>query len=60
MEKAGIVQGDLSFWKGAFRWGGSPYIGVTAKASYQDPSMEKGVVEFSYTGDSMTTYTPLW
>jgi len=60
MEKAGIVQGDLSFWKGAFRWGGSPYIGVTAKANYQDPSMEKGVVEFSYTGDSMTTYTPLW
>src|SRR6266516_614720 len=30
MESANIVQGDFSYWKVNYRWGGRPYPGVTA------------------------------
>src|SRR5213080_5111001 len=33
MERANIVQGESSFWKFRYRWGGLPYEGVTAKAN---------------------------
>ena len=60
MERANVIQGDRSFWKGAYRWGGRPYPGVTAQAKYQDPSMSAGVAEFSYTGGTMGYHEPLW
>ncbi len=60
MEKAAVIQGDLSFWKGAYRWGGAPYPGVTAQANALDASFPKHSVEFSYTGGTLKNNTPLW
>ena len=60
MEKAAVIQGDLSFWKTAYRWGGAPYPGVTAQANALDASFPKDSVEFSYTGGTLKNNTPLW
>jgi len=51
MEKARTIQGDHSYWKANYRWGGYPYLGVWAKGNALDSSIDKNVVEFSYTGD---------
>jgi len=60
MEHAGVVQGDYSYWKVRYRWGGLPYHGVTAKANLTDPTIPPGVVEFSYTGGTLKNFAPLW
>src|SRR5947209_10596370 len=51
MEKARTIQGDHSYWKVNYRWGGYPYVGVLAKGNASDSSIGKNVVEFSYTDD---------
>src|SRR5260370_41676435 len=58
--EANIVQGDFSYWKVNYRWGGRPYPGVTAKANLIDSSLPPDIVEFSYTGGTMKDFTPLW
>ena len=60
MERANIVQGDFSYWKVNYRWGGEPYPGVTARANLIDPTLPPGIVKFSYTGGTMKDFTPLW
>jgi hypothetical protein len=60
MERANVVQGDYSYWKVRYRWGGMPYDGVTARANLIDKTIPPGVVEFSYTGGTLTNFTPLW
>jgi hypothetical protein len=60
MEHANVVQGDYSYWKFRFRWGGLPYDGVTAKANLIDPTMPPDMVEFSYTGGTLKNFAPLW
>ena len=60
MERANIIQGDYSYWKAEYRWGGRPYPGVTARANILDPTMPLGVAEFSYTGGTLKDNTPLW
>jgi len=60
MESASIVQGDFSYWKGNYRWGGRPYPGVTAAANLLDSSLPVDTVTFSYTGGTMKDFTPLW
>jgi len=60
MEKANIVQGDFSYWKVNYRWGGWPYPGVTARAKLLDSSIPVDIVTFSYTGGTMKDFTPLW
>jgi len=60
MERANIIQGDRSFWKANYRWGGEPYTGVTATANLNDPSVPPGIVEFAYTGATLADFTPLW
>ena len=60
MEKANVIQGDFSYWKAVYRWGGAPYAGVTARANALNPSMPSGMVQFSYTGGTLKDYSPLW
>jgi hypothetical protein len=60
MESANTVQGDFSYWKVNYRWGGRPYPGVTAKANLQDSSIPVDILTFSYTGGTMQDFTPLW
>ena len=60
MERANIVQGDFSYWKVNYRWGGRPYPGVTARANLQDPTLPAGIAKFSYTGGTTKDFTPLW
>jgi len=60
MEKANIIQGDYSYWKGQYRWGGEPYQGVTAQANLTDPSIPPGIAEFYYNGGTMRDNAPLW
>jgi hypothetical protein len=60
MERANIVQGDFSYWKVNYRWGGRPYPGVTARANLLDSSVPADIVKFSYTGGTMKDFTPLW
>ncbi len=60
MERANIVQGDTSFWKFRYRWGGLPYDGITARANLNDSTMPPGVVEFSYSSGTLKDYAPLW
>ena len=60
MERANVIQGDFSYWKYEYRWGGAPYPGVTARANLLDPSMPTGIAEFSYTGGTLRDYSPLW
>jgi hypothetical protein len=60
MEHANVVQGDYSFWKFRYRWGGLPYDGVTARANQIDPTMPPDMVEFSYTGGTLKNFGPLW
>lgn len=60
MEAAAMIQGNLSFWKVGYRWGGAPYPGVTARASALDPAFGADKVEFSYTGGHLKDNTSLW
>lgn len=60
MERANLVQGDFSYWKVNYRWGGRPYPGVTVRANLTDSTLPAGVVKFSYTGGAMRDFTPLW
>ncbi len=60
MERANIIQGDYSFWKAEYRWGGEPYEGVTAQANLTDPSISPGIAYFSYNGGTMRDNAPLW
>lgn len=60
MERANIVQGDFSYWKGNYRWGGRPYPGVIARASLIDSTLPADLVEFSYAGGILKNFTPLW
>jgi len=60
MERANIVQGDFSYWKVNYRWGGRPYPGVTARANLLDSTIPADTVNFSYTGGTMKDFTPLW
>ncbi len=60
MERANVIQGDFSYWKFEYRWGGAPYPGVTARANLLDPSMPAGIAEFSYTGGTLRDFSPLW
>jgi hypothetical protein len=60
MERASIIQGDVSYWKAAYRWGGRPYLGVTARANALDPAISPGILELSYTGGTVRNNTPLW
>jgi len=60
MERANIIQGDFSYWKAAYRWGGRPYPGVTARANTIDPSFKPNILELSYTGGTLKDNTLLW
>jgi len=60
MERANIIQGDYSFWKAEYRWGGEPYQGVTAQANLTDPSIPPGTAYFNYDGRTMRDNAPLW
>ncbi|OLD09395.1 MAG: hypothetical protein AUI95_00945 [Crenarchaeota archaeon 13_1_40CM_3_52_4] len=60
MERANIVQGDFSYWKVNYRWGGRPYPGVTARANLLDSTVAPDIVEFSFTGRTLMNFTPLW
>ncbi len=61
MERANIIQGWTSFWKGNYRWGGQPYPGVSADANANDEAIPPGVAEFTYTGSgTLRDRTPLW
>ena len=60
MEHANAIQGDYSFWKFRYRWGGLPYPGVTARANTIDPTTPPDMVEFSYTGGTLRNFSPLW
>jgi len=60
MERANIIQGDYSYWKVAYRWGGRPYPGVTAQANAMDTSLKLGILKLSYTGGVLKNNTPLW
>jgi hypothetical protein len=60
MEHATVIQGDFSYWKGSYRWGGTPYPGVTAEANALNPSFGTDMAEFSYTGGMLKNNTPLW
>ncbi len=60
MEKAAVIQGDFSYWKAAYRWGGAPYLGATARARALDPTYPDYTVEFASTGGELATNTPLW
>ena len=60
MEHANVIQGDFSYWKVRYRWGGLQYDGVTAKANLIDPTVPPDTVEFSYTGGTLRNFSPLW
>ncbi len=61
MERANIIQGDVSYWKAAYRWGGRPYPGVAARANAMDSTIKPGILEFSYTGaGTLKNNAPLW
>src|SRR5438046_8947444 len=60
MERANIIQGDYSFWKAEYRWGGEPYPGVTAQANLTDPNIPPGIAYFNYDGPTMTANASLW
>ena len=61
MERANIIQGDVSYWKAAYRWGGRPYSGVAARANAMDSTIKPGILEFSYIGAGiLKNNTPLW
>ena len=60
MERANIIQGDYSFWKAEYRWGGEPYEGVTAQANLTDPNIPPGTAYFNYDGRTMRDNAPLW
>ncbi len=60
MEKAAVIQGDLSYWKVAYRWGGAAYPGVTARARALDNSLPSNMVEFVNSGGFVRNSTPLW
>jgi hypothetical protein len=60
MEHANAIQGNYSFWKFRYRWGGLPYDGVTAKANLTDPKTPPDIVTFSYTGGTLPNFAPLW
>ncbi len=50
MERANLVQGPLSYWKGSYRWGGLPYNGVLAQAQDNDKSIPLGILQLTYSG----------
>ncbi len=50
MDQARTIQGDHSYWKANYRWGGYPYEGVAVKANALNPAIAKNVVEFSALG----------
>lgn len=58
VDKAWTLQGDKSYLDSDWMWGGKPYYGVDAQASY-DPS-EGFAVLFSYTGYTLKPGTVLW
>jgi hypothetical protein len=60
MEHASVVQGDSSYWKFRYRWGGLPYDGVTAEANSIDPTIPPDAVKFVYSGGSLKNFSPLW
>ncbi len=60
MERANSIQGDYSFWKANYRWGGQPYPGVAARGKALDPSLKMGILELSHTGGALRDNTPLW
>ena len=60
MEKTAVIQGELSYWKAAYRWGGAAYPGVTARASALDSSFPYGMVEFTRSGGVLRNNSPLW
>lgn len=61
-DHASMIQGNFSFWKFRYRWGGMPYAGVTTKTNLTDPTIPRDTVEFSSNGGSATLrdFAPLW
>ena len=61
MEHAKIIQGVDSFWKGAYRWGGEAYTGVSAKSNATDKTIPLGVLQLTYRGEgTLRDGTVLW
>jgi len=61
MERANLVQGPLSFWKGSYRWGGLPYSGVTVQAHSNDDALPPDILQLTYSGTgTVRDGTPLW
>ena len=61
MERASTIQGDVSYWKGGYRWGGRPYPCVAARANAIDSTIKPGIIEFSYKGaGTLKNNAPLW
>jgi len=50
MERANIIQGWHSFWKGSYRWGGEPYNGVSAQANANYQTLPVGILQLTYSG----------
>jgi hypothetical protein len=60
IEKARTIQGDLSYWKGNYRWGGMPYYGVSVQTNFTETSLSTYVVQFSFTGRTVKNNALLW
>jgi len=59
VDEAWTVQGDSSYLDSDWMWGGKPYYGVDAHATY-DPGEGLAEVLFSYTGSTVDPGTALW
>ncbi len=59
VDKAWSIQGDIAYLDWDWMWGGTPYIGVSAKY-YQHPLSSPYEVIFSYSGFTLATGTVLW
>lgn len=50
MEHASSIQGPYSYWKGAYKWGGETYTGVSANSNANDQSIPPDVLQLTYSG----------
>src|SRR3989442_12153813 len=60
MEKARTIQGDHSYWKANYRWGGYPYLGVWAKGNALDSSIHNILVDRGVQCIAFGPYAEVW
>jgi hypothetical protein len=59
VEEAWSIQGDIAYLDWDWMWGGTPYLGVSAKR-YEHSLSNPYEVMLSYTGLTLATGTVLW